>query len=96
MPIPTFPRHDYDEDQYILKPAGLRDTHSDGKVSSPIGIDLHLALSSLVRGPADKSRLEVRGHLVEPVAWLHIPLLRDIHYRLDLYRRLTVGGGSLY
>jgi len=36
MPIPTFPRHDYDEDQYILKPAGLRDTHSEGKVTPVI------------------------------------------------------------
>jgi hypothetical protein len=33
MPISTFPCHDYDEDEYILKPAGLRDTHSEGKVS---------------------------------------------------------------
>jgi hypothetical protein len=33
MPISTFPHHDYDEDEYILKPAGLRDTHSEGKVS---------------------------------------------------------------
>jgi hypothetical protein len=33
MPISTFPRHDYDEDEYLLKPAGLRDTHSEGKVS---------------------------------------------------------------
>jgi hypothetical protein len=32
MPISTFPRHDYDEDEYLLKPAGLRDTHSEGKV----------------------------------------------------------------
>ena len=32
MPISTFPRHDYDEDEYILKTAGLRDTHSEGKV----------------------------------------------------------------
>jgi hypothetical protein len=32
MPISTFPCHDYDEDEYILKPAGLRDTHSEGKV----------------------------------------------------------------
>jgi hypothetical protein len=34
MPISTFPRHDYDEDEYLLKPAGLRDTHSEGKVNS--------------------------------------------------------------
>jgi hypothetical protein len=34
MPISTFPRHDYDEDEYLLKPAGLRDTHSEGKVST--------------------------------------------------------------
>ena len=34
MPISTFPCHDYDEDEYILKPAGLRDTHSEGKVMS--------------------------------------------------------------
>jgi hypothetical protein len=34
MPISTFPCHDYDEDEYILKPAGLRDTHSEGKVST--------------------------------------------------------------
>jgi len=33
MPISTFPRHDYDEDEYLLKPAGLRDTHSEGKVN---------------------------------------------------------------
>ena len=32
MPISTFPRHDYDEDEYLLKPAELRDTHSEGKV----------------------------------------------------------------
>jgi len=33
MPIPTFPRHDhYDEDEYLLKPAELRDTRSEGKV----------------------------------------------------------------
>jgi hypothetical protein len=35
--ISTFPRHDYDEDEYILKPAGLKDTRSEGKVS---GFDL--------------------------------------------------------
>jgi hypothetical protein len=34
MPISTFPRHDYDEDKFFLKPAGLRDTHSEGKVNS--------------------------------------------------------------
>ena len=34
MPISTFPRHDYYEDEYILKTAGLRDTHSEGKVST--------------------------------------------------------------
>jgi hypothetical protein len=33
MPISTFPRHDDYEDQFLLKPAGLRDTHSEGKVS---------------------------------------------------------------
>ncbi len=33
MPISTFPRHDYYEDEYLLKPAGLRDTHSEGKVT---------------------------------------------------------------
>ena len=34
LPISTFPRHDQDEDEdeYLLKPAGLRDTHSEGKV----------------------------------------------------------------
>jgi hypothetical protein len=32
MPISTFPRHDDYEDQFLLKPAGLRDTHSEGKV----------------------------------------------------------------
>jgi hypothetical protein len=36
MPISTFPRHDYDEDEYLLKPAGLRDTHSEGKVRRQI------------------------------------------------------------
>ena len=36
MPISTFPRHDYDEDEYLLKPAGLRDTHSEGKVIEPL------------------------------------------------------------
>src|SRR5664279_3881965 len=35
MPISTFPHHDYDEDEYFLKPAGLRDTHSEGKVIFP-------------------------------------------------------------
>jgi hypothetical protein len=35
MPISTFPRHYYDEDEYILKTAGLRDTHSEGKVTKP-------------------------------------------------------------
>jgi hypothetical protein len=34
MPISTFPRHDYYEDEYLLKPAGLRDTHSEGKVNT--------------------------------------------------------------
>ena len=34
MPISTFPHHDYDEDEYILKPAGLRDTHSEGCVTN--------------------------------------------------------------
>jgi len=35
MPIPTFPRHDhYDEDEYLLKPAELRDTRSEGKVNT--------------------------------------------------------------
>jgi len=34
LPISTFPRHDdYDEDEYILKTAGLRDTHSEGKAT---------------------------------------------------------------
>jgi hypothetical protein len=33
LPISTFPRHDHDEDEYLLKPAGLRDTHSEGEVS---------------------------------------------------------------
>src|ERR1035437_4422651 len=33
MPISTFPRHDNYEDQFLLKPAGLRDTHSEGKVT---------------------------------------------------------------
>jgi hypothetical protein len=37
MPISTFPRHDYDEDEYLLKPAELRDTHSEGKVSMGLG-----------------------------------------------------------
>ncbi len=35
MPISTFPRHDDHEDhedQFLLKPVGLRDTHSEGKV----------------------------------------------------------------
>jgi hypothetical protein len=34
MPISTFPRHDDYEDQFLLKPAGLRDTHSEGKVTA--------------------------------------------------------------
>ena len=34
MPISTFPRHDYDEDEYLLKPAELRDTHSEGCVTN--------------------------------------------------------------
>ena len=33
MPISTFPRHDDYEDEYLLKPAGLRDTQSEGKVT---------------------------------------------------------------
>jgi hypothetical protein len=33
MPISTFPRHDNYEDEYLLKPAGLRDTQSEGKVN---------------------------------------------------------------
>jgi hypothetical protein len=36
MPISTFPRHDDYEDQFLLKPAGLRDTHSEGKVISQV------------------------------------------------------------
>ena len=39
MPISTFPRHDYYEDEYLLKPAGLRDTHSEGKVNRHLGLD---------------------------------------------------------
>jgi hypothetical protein len=39
MPISTFPRHDYYEDEYLLKPAGLRDTHSEGKVSLSSQLD---------------------------------------------------------
>jgi len=35
-PIPTFPRHDDYEDQFLLKPAGLRDTHSEGKVKDRV------------------------------------------------------------
>ena len=35
MPISTFPRHDYYEDEELLKPAGPRDTHSEGKVTNP-------------------------------------------------------------
>jgi len=38
MPISTFPRHDYDEDEYLLKPAGLRDTHFEGKVTKCFGM----------------------------------------------------------
>jgi|SRR5580658_2487020 hypothetical protein len=35
QPISTFPRHDdYDEDEYLLKPAALRNTHSKGKVTA--------------------------------------------------------------
>jgi hypothetical protein len=37
MPISTFPRHDYDQEKFLLKPAGLTDTHSEGKVSSRPG-----------------------------------------------------------
>jgi hypothetical protein len=40
MPISTFPRHDYDEDEYLLKPAGLRDTHSEGKVNRQLQLPL--------------------------------------------------------
>jgi hypothetical protein len=40
MPISTFPRHDYDEDEYLLKPAGLRDTHSEGKVINVFSLSL--------------------------------------------------------
>jgi hypothetical protein len=33
MPISTFSRRDNHEDQFLLKPAALRDTHSEGKVA---------------------------------------------------------------
>jgi hypothetical protein len=46
MPISTFPCHDYDEDEYILKPAGLRDTHSEGKVKLLPDIDAQGGTSS--------------------------------------------------
>jgi hypothetical protein len=51
MPISTFPHHDYDEDEYLLKPAGLRDTHSEGKVSHRFDPDqVHqIAISKLIR-----------------------------------------------
>ena len=45
MPISTFPRHDYDEDEYLLKPAGLRDTHSEGKVTRTCRFFPRLSLS---------------------------------------------------
>jgi hypothetical protein len=48
MPISTFPRHDYDEDEYILKTAGLRDTHSEGKVNRPAQ-NVPLIETSIVR-----------------------------------------------
>ena len=38
MPISTFPRHYYYEDEYILKTAGLRDTHSEGKVKPSVSV----------------------------------------------------------
>jgi hypothetical protein len=34
-PIPHSHRHNYDEDEYILKTRPLRATHSEGKVISP-------------------------------------------------------------
>ena len=40
MPISTFPRHDYDEDEYLLKPAGLRDTHSEARSGAKLGWEI--------------------------------------------------------
>jgi hypothetical protein len=51
MPISTFPRHDYDEDEYLLKPAGLRDTHSEGKVIPGDDPGPAMINTSLVSGP---------------------------------------------
>jgi hypothetical protein len=48
MPISTFPRHDDYEDQFLLKPAGLRDTHSEGKVNHR-NQNLYKVLLSLLR-----------------------------------------------
>ena len=39
LPISTFPRHDdYDEDEYILKTEGLRDTHSVSERVAEVGM----------------------------------------------------------
>jgi hypothetical protein len=60
MPISTFPRHDDYEDQFLLKPAGLRDTHSEGKVTLVLGNAL-----MLFNGEA-LSRPKCRGKRADP------------------------------
>src|SRR5208282_739344 len=69
MPISTFPRHDYDEDEYILKTAGLRDTHSEGKVNPTAFVTLKKNWSNQPRSRSvedvqeilDKARCRARG-----------------------------------
>jgi hypothetical protein len=58
MPISTFPRHDYDEDEYLLKPAGLRDTHSEGKVKTEefIAVNRRFLLDKWKTLSADESQ----------------------------------------
>jgi hypothetical protein len=63
MPISTFPRHDYYEDEYLLKHAGLRDTHSEGKVISVLQFG----------NEHTPKRKERRSLMQEEVAWMETP-----------------------
>jgi hypothetical protein len=66
MPISTFPHQDYDEDEYFLKPAGLRDTHSEGKVNTR---DLNACID-----PLHKLTRVARQHNFRP-----LPFVSDVH-----------------
>ena len=61
MPISTFPRHDYYEDEYLLKPAGLRDTHSEGKVRTVHGAVVNRWEAVNVHGSIHGSLSELGG-----------------------------------